>query len=389
MAALGEQALGEFALGGERGPADPNNGAIGEFALGEEPLGDELADVLIINVDSPIEMALDVPGPEVTGAGATSINIDSPVEVALTVNDVTPVYTIQPAPIEMALEFPGPEVTGAGSVAIDVDSPLELALAVDDAAIGYPYWAVDGTPVDRHVDERRDWQRLSLVWRVDNATKDATLSPLQNTANKYDIVPASDGSFSTLDRAATDGTVTLKPPVGREPPREERDYVVDQYSQRQVDRAGASHEVDVSFVALSNRDPDGSASNETRESDEWSFAFRAATIATSRVEVDIGTGTDTGADTVDLQLILDATQTKVLEESATRLEAVSVREVSDGANSVDDDSASPANANQVTVTTPDGESPISDGTYVVMDWQTEWLSDRAFRVTLTLGDPNP
>lgn len=360
-------------------------GFAGESWTGEDFLGEIGGKVIS---PSPIEMALEVPGPTVTGSGTVSVGVDAPIEMALSVNDVAARYTIAPTPIEMAIELPGPEVTGSGTVTVGVDAPIEMAVAVPaDQAIGYPFWAIDDTPIDEHVSEIRDWQTLGLVFRVDSTTLSNELTPLKDTAEKHEVVPASDGSFSTLDRASTDGIYTLTPPVGRDPPREERDYLVESYRQRQLDQAGTSHEVDLSFVAKSNRDPDGTATDELRASDEWAFDFRSAQVATTRVTPDVGEGTNTAAETVDLTLLLDATQTKVLEESLTRLAAVSTREVPDGTNTVDDDSDAPAGANTFTVTTPDGESPIPDGNYVAMDWSTDWQSDRLFRVDLTMGKP--
>lgn len=248
---------------------------------------------------------------------------------------------------------------------------------------GSDHWLLDGVPIASHVSEIRDWQTLQLTWRVSAATLDTHLKPLKATAGKFETVSLADGAFSTLDRAPTGGIYTLTPPPARDPPRTERDYVIGQYDQRPLDQSIASHEVSVTFVATDARDPDGTAVDETRASDEWGFQFRAAQIATTRVQADVTEGTETSAPIVELTLVLDASQTKTLEESVTHLEAVTVREVPDGPNTVDDDA--PNDENSVVITTPDSHDPISDGEYAVLDWQTEWLSSRGYRVNLTLS----
>lgn len=269
-----------------------------------------------------------------------------------------------------------------------LEAPTQtLALDSRPSFISSDAWLVDGVPAKTLQSETRTHRSLSLALRVGEATRSAVLAPLRETAEKLDTLIAADGSFRTLDRAPTDGVYTLTPPPDRDPPREQRDYLVADYAERPLDQQSVSHAVEVEFRAGANREPDGSATDETRASDEWAVDFRSAQIATKRVKYQRQSGTETAANTETLTLILTPTQTKILEESATRSGAVSVREVPDGPNSYDDDSASPTDANTVTVTTPDGTDPMPDGDYVVVDWETEWLSAAAYRVQLTLGHP--
>lgn len=252
---------------------------------------------------------------------------------------------------------------------------------------GSEHWTVGGAFITGLTEERRDWQDLSLTWQVDEATLEADLSPLQVTAEKFETILKADGSFSSLDRSASGGTVTLEPPVDRDPPRQARDYLVAAFSQQPLDRNVGEFNVDVELRALENREPDGNTPDEQAFQDDWRFVFRSAAIATKRVSTEILQGTESNADRVQLTLILDPTQMKALEESLTRLAAASIREVPDGSNTADDDSASPADANTVTVTTPDGQDPIREGDWVALQWQSEWISAEAYRVQLVLGDP--
>jgi hypothetical protein len=247
-------------------------------------------------------------------------------------------------------------------------------------------WRLDGTAIPTVVDETRTWQELSLTWHVNSANL-TDLEGLQTTAEKLDTILLPDGSFETVDRSASGGTHTLAPPPDRSPPREDREYVVASYDQRPLDRAVGEFAVTVSFRAISNREPPAAAVDESRASDEWSFELRSATIATKRVTPAIEQGTETNADRVTLTLVLDPTETRILEESLTRLGAASVRDTPDDAAVYTDDSASPTDANTVTVTTPDGKDPIRDGDWIATEWVTDWLSKDAHRVTLTLGDP--
>lgn len=357
-------------------------GKTGQTETGESLAGEPIPTAITLPAQT---VSISTPNPGVAGSGQVSFTVPE-TSVTITTQDPPFSYVIIPTATTLSVETQSPGVTGVGTVT--ATAPVTTAsITTPEQFIGFIYWAIDGTPVSEHVSETRDWQTLGLVFRADSTTLSNELKPLKDTADKYEIVPASDGSFSTLDRAATDGVYKLTPPVGRRPPREERDYLVEQYTHRQLGQDGESHEVDVSFVAKSNREPDGTAMDETRSSDEWSFAFRSATVATSRVTPDVNEGTNTAAETVDLTLLLDDVQTKILEESLTRLAAVSVREVPDGTNTVDDDSDGPADANTFAVTTPDGESPIPDGNYVAMDWSSERRSDRLFRVDLTIGKP--
>lgn len=276
-----------------------------------------------------------------------------------------------------------------------------------DTATRDPDWLLDSTRLETLTAERRTARDLQHTYRVDQSTLDGTLAPLRQTAAKVDTVTAADGSFRTLDRADTDGVYDLRPPADRDPPRRHLDVLVAGYDQRPVDQSIDRYEVSVTYRVDANREPDGQATDETAGAGEWALGLRSATIATKRVTPRIQEGTPENVDRVELTLVLDATQTKIVEESLTRTAASSVDEVPDGSNRVTDNSADPADANVVTVISPDtalgktgesktgavqtggfgqtGSSPIENGEYVALEWATEWRNADAYRVTLNLA----
>jgi len=249
---------------------------------------------------------------------------------------------------------------------------------------GSRLWTIGQTPIPNEaINEVRNWESLELVWRVDADTLERDLRPLRETAEKVETVTDADGGFRALDRALTDGVYRLKPPVDRDPPRHEQDVLIGGYSDRSLDQPLDRYEVSVDFRPQENREPDGASTDERRSTDEWAFEFRSAKITTHRVVYDPEESTETGANSISLTLILDAEQTKALEESASRLAAANVQEVPDGENVATDDSST--NANTVTVTTPDGTDDVEEGEWVVLDWETEWLSARGYQIELTLA----
>lgn len=272
----------------------------------------------------------------------------------------------------------------------DVAAPWAIsgaATVVGEANIVAESYLLDNQRSPTLVSETRTPQTLSLTLRVSEATRANVLAPLRSAAGKLDTLVAADGSFRTLDRSQSGNTLTVTPPSARQPPRTKREYLVAGYSERPLDQGSGSHEVTLDLRAASNREPDAQAVDETRASDEWALDTRAGQIATHRVATDRESGMDTSAETESLTLILTPGQTATLEAAASRIGAVAVREVPDGPNSYDDNSTSPTNANTITLTTPDGTSPMSGGDYVVVEWSTEWLSAAAYRVQLTLGQP--
>lgn len=260
------------------------------------------------------------------------------------------------------------------------------ATKVHGGIYGYPspYWRLDNVPLVQHTDETVTYKTLALSIQTGETTRDATLAPLRTGLGKHDVVDRSDGGYDTIDRAASDSSVTLKPPDERQPPRIEDDFYPASYSDRYADQNGTVYDVDLTFQRASNRAEVSPAVNESRASDEWSFIIRNQTVATTRVTVDVAqdTGGEPDVDAAELTLIANATQAEGVETAATSLNLVSVRQVPDGSNIVDDDA--PNNENTVDVTTPDNQDPLPQGNYTVRDWSSTELDDDAQRLQLRL-----
>lgn len=245
-----------------------------------------------------------------------------------------------------------------------------------------PFWQIDGSQVPGTIEEVRDWQELKLTWRANLNKVKNVLRDLDTNSGSVEVLVQSDGSFITFDRANGKNTYGLVPPTARSLLRQEGDYVVDDYKEEVVGPNGEMFEVTVKFVSDKSRESTSSIS-ETRGTGEWKFEFSSSTISTSRVKSKISSKTKTGEGTKKIRVVLTEEQAKVIEESATYTESVTVHEVPDGENFAVDES--PGDRNTVTVTAPtDGEDVLPSGTYAVTDWETSWTSDDFFTVELEI-----
>jgi len=254
----------------------------------------------------------------------------------------------------------------------------------DDGGLwGQPFrrWVLGKNPVAELIEETRTWDTLTLVFRSDRATVINQLRPLDSDAGKVEVLERSDGGFDAIDRADGRNTYQITPPAGRIPPRLAGDYLVDEYEEEVVDQQGKQFRVTVTLVPDQDRDTDSHYA-ETPSGGDWKFDFSTGTIATPRVRADVGGGASKGTQAKRLRLILTDKQVQVLEESASLLNAVRIREVPDGANVAEDNS--PGDQNTVTVASPN-ENVFESGEYVVDEWETVMQNDRFHKVTLTVN----
>lgn len=246
-----------------------------------------------------------------------------------------------------------------------------------------PTYRLDGDPVPGLVSERRTFTTTELTFEVD-ATRYETLTQYRDTADKYERLSDTDGGFRTVDRAATDGRVTVTPPGRRQPPREEHTAFVGSFSATPRTQRQDAYRVALTFIDARDRTQTATATP-TRGSNEWRVALSTGDIVTRRVQYNPEATISTAADTTTLVLILTAAETQLLEQAAAQQDAVSVREVPDGTNTYDDNSS--GNRNTVTVTPPDAATELPSGAKVIADWTVALRARDAYRVTLTLGEP--
>jgi hypothetical protein len=240
-------------------------------------------------------------------------------------------------------------------------------------------WNIEGTDVGDLLEERRNWQELSLKFRVDKPTLTNTLRPLNSDSGKVEVLIDSDGGFNAEGRASGSNSYTIKAPSARNGVRYIESWFVTNFTEQVIDQAGIRYEVGLDLVADSNKTPQTSYGSKTRASDEWKFAFDAGDVVTKRVNHEIVAEAKTGAEGKTLRMILEPEQVRVLEESLRHLDAVNILEVPDGENLAEDNS--PNNVNTVTVTSPDGKSSVfADGDYVASTWETRWLNESFYEV---------
>lgn len=245
-------------------------------------------------------------------------------------------------------------------------------------------WIIGGKFVSSILEEVRTWTELTLTVRVGQADVEH-LQLLDQHAGKLEVIERPDGSIRTVDRSSgAQNTVQVDAPTPRESLRYLGKYLVDEYQQRTVDQQGDRYEVTMRFVASEAKTPQGTYGTDTRSSSEWLFEFEAGSFATKRVSAELGQQGKDGVEGPSLELTLTNEQAQILEESAGRQGGVTVHEVPDGSNVVEDNS--PNGGNTVTITTPDSAGDaISSGTYIVREWETSRRNDDWQTVQVSLA----
>lgn len=248
-------------------------------------------------------------------------------------------------------------------------------------------WSIDGTDISRQIAESATPRGVSLTFRVTTAVLESDLRPLKSDEGKVDVLGTDDGGFVAIDRANGGNTYQLDPPESRKPLRQPGAYHVRRYEESLVSQDVGEWEVEVEFVYGENR-TDEPAISQTPGAEEWGITTRYGTIATdtnTANSVDatvVGTG-EGGVKRFELRARLTFEQARVFEAALNRLGAGRVRQVPDAPNVAVDDSAD--DAATVTLDTPDSQTVVSDGDYVVTEWESERLSDAFQRVTFTVA----
>lgn len=276
---------------------------------------------------------------------------------------------------------PTPSVSGTGTATIL--SPLaRLGLTSRSGQIGYGEWILDGQPIGTSTGETATYQTLELTERVQTESLLDVLRSLKTDEGKVDVLMRDDGGFVAVDRANGGNTFELIPPIARQPLREKGEYHVQRYEETLVSQTVEEWDVELEFVKADNR-VDSPSISETPEGDEWGFSTRYGTIATSRVDADLlGTG-EGGVQRFEIVARLTFSQAHVLEAALNRLGGTRVRDVPDAPNVAVDDTDD--GVNTLMVDSPDGQSVVSDGEYVVQAWESERLNDAYQSVSLEVA----
>lgn len=278
---------------------------------------------------------------------------------------------------------------------------FRLGTATLGETLSFNNWAINGTEVPTVHTEKRKFDQLELTWRVDRSQLTSNIRPLDEHSGKLTVYDRDNGGFRVLDRRDGQNTYYLDPPDDHAPPRQAGLYLVDEYEEEMIDQEGERYKVKVTFRPKFERTTTTTL-NESAGSGEFEFQMRpegiqlgdfalgdrqlgettpGATIATNKVEQQIKAGGAVGVGSKKLRVIFDATQTQVFEESASRLNAVRIRNVPDGQNVAEDNS--PRNRNTVHIFSPDTDV-IATGDYRVVDWETEELNADFYAIDIEL-----
>jgi len=242
-------------------------------------------------------------------------------------------------------------------------------------------WSIDGTLIDRATAETATPSTLSLTFRVSTDDLLDTLRALKSDEGKVSVLPTDDGGFVAVDRANGANTFTLSPPARRTPLRIPRTAHVDRYEEELVSQDVGEWSVELEFVVGADR-TDTPSISESPAADEWGLTTRYGTIATDRVDAEVlGTGAD-GVERFELTLRLDRDQAHVFEAAVPQIRGTRVKEVPDAPNVMVDETGGNAT---LTVDAPDGQNAVSDGDYVVTDWESRRVTDRYQEITVTLA----
>jgi len=244
-------------------------------------------------------------------------------------------------------------------------------------------WWIDGDPIPRQTSETATDRTLTLSWRVTTAKLESVLRPLKPDEGKVDTIGTDDGGYRSVDRAGGDNTYTLDPPDPRAPLRQATTtWHVNRYEEALISQAVGEWEVEIEFVRAENR-TDTPSLSQSPATDEWGITTRNGTIATGRVDADV-LGTGEGAvERFEIETRLTFEQAHVFEAALARLGAARIRTIPDAPNVAVDDSTT--DAATVTLDTPDSQTVVSDGDYLVTDWDSERITDAYQRVSMTVA----
>lgn len=295
-------------------------------------------------------------------------------EVRLTLAVGAPTDPTVTASVVGPVQIEGPRVLNA---------PVQtLGLGHPPASIGSKSWVIGGERTGTSTAETRTPQTLTLQQRVTTSVLQRAWRPLKTDEGKVDVFGTDDGGFVAVGRADGGNTFQIKPPTNRKQLRQNGTYHVQRYEEDLVSQTVDEWDVEVEFVAAADR-TDTPSLSQSPATDEWGINTRYGEIATSRVDADVvGTG-EGGVQRIELRARLTFKQAHVFEAALSRVGAGRVRSVPDAPNVAVDDSSD--NAATVTLDTPDSQTVVSDGEYVVTGWESTRLTDAYQEVSMTLA----
>jgi len=275
---------------------------------------------------------------------------------------------------------PNAATFGLGTATI-VASTEQSTSTVQSALAGYSDWVIGGQPINTRTDEITTHNLLTLAFRVSRQTLTNAVRPLKSDEGKVDVLITDDGGFVAIDRANGSNTYDISPPLSRQPLRQAGDYLVDRYEESVVEQTGNEWDVELELVPEADR-TDSPSISQTPATDEFGFDTRYGQIATGSVDAELtGTG-EGGVERYELIARLTFDQAHVWRAAFARTDGSRIKEIPDAPNVARDETDD--DANTLTLTSPDQDT-ISDGSYVVLDWESERLNDAYQQITFTLA----
>lgn len=279
-----------------------------------------------------------------------------------------------------------PGLVGGSKV---MNPPLRLVGESQEGdRVGRPEWCnSDDQPLGRAISWSFTHLSMTLELRSTPAQR-RVIDDLLGAEGKYDHLKFSDGAFRAVDRSSVDGFTLLNPPTDSLAALAEGvSWFVDEYSEKNIDQKTDVKESRLELVRKTERtySDDDSRLWETRNSGEWLFEFPQINerIKTKKVTAEVRERGDRGVEGKGFTMLLEGYRLRPWIDEVSRLDAVSTREVPDGANKVEDNN--PSGKNKIKVTAPtNAQDTIPDGTYIVRDWEADWIHDAAFELQFGL-----
>lgn len=319
---------------------------------------------------------------DITGAGTATLT-------ATTGSETTTVQSATAAPQSVSLAATTGTETSTVQSALALPQTATLAASVgtetstvQSAIIGFLNWVIGGEQLTTVTGETSTARTLTLQPRVTTDTLEATLRPLKTDEGKVDVLGTDDGGFVAIDRADGGNSFSIIPPVTRQPLRQSGTVHVARYEEDLVSQAVGEWDVTLELTRDADR-TDTPSISQTPAADEWGITTRYGEIATSRVDAEVvGTG-EGGVQQFELLTRLTDEQAHAFEAALSQLGAGRVRNVPDAPNVAVDDTS--GNVATVTLDTPDSQTVVGDGDYVVTEWESTRLTDAYQEVSVTVA----
>jgi len=235
------------------------------------------------------------------------------------------------------------------------------------------------------------YSEISFTLEGDKSDRDDILRAVARSSNPEDAEPGkferiayADGDFEAIDKADGNSTIEAAIPSLQPLPDDPRDYLVDGFNTEILDQRGNELSISGSLVYKRTR-TDVNGLSETRESGEWLFSLAdGVSIAESKITRDREFEASSGERKLTVNIILNGEQAEVWAETVTDQDASFFREIPDAVNPAVDQSE--GSVNTVNVTAPSNKASIlPGGEWIVVEWEIEWLANRRYQLTATLG----